>query len=136
MQTLKNKINKILRINNKDNYKTKYNFYFNEDQINRNTIINQYKKNFTTKDYSIDVMLLSVKYPKDELILFDQFENFLILIIDEYESGNKYIVGDLLSYKNKNKDDIQNDYDKKVRFLTFNNLETILDEILKNSLKK
>lgn len=136
MQTLKNKINKILRINNKDNYKTKYNFYFNEDQINRNTIINQYKKNFTTKDYNIDVTLLSVKYPKDELILFDQFENFLILIIDEYESGNKYIVGDLLSYKNKNKDDIQNDYDKKVRFLTFNNLETILDEILKNSLKK
>ena len=106
----------------------KYHFVFSEEQMSLNIILDKYEKKYVLDGYNINFNLFLVKYPKDAIITLDEYEDFIVIVINK--DDKVFVFNDILSFKSYSYEEVINDFNTKKEF--YNKLESnkLLDNII------
>jgi len=127
MNSIKEKLLKLEQhIEKNKKVEFKYDFKFNYEE---DFVINECIKQGINKEYNIDnkslkLVLMILKYPKDEVIPFDEYD---CLFAIQYE--NKFINDSLI--KSKNIDEVEKAYNNFDYIINSSNIDLIIENILK-----
>ena len=126
-----NTIEKNIEYLKEDYIETNKDFKFKVSPAKANVediLIEHYEKkyNYNSKDYIFHVFFL--RYPKNNLIIRDEFGGFIIININ-----NEYYINEVLLKQDYDKEIISDYYKELLNLLSDDNLEILLENIVKKS---
>ncbi|MDO4962797.1 MAG: hypothetical protein Q4E75_01680 [bacterium] len=133
MFTIKDKVKKVIDISSNLVVPSKFNVNipieeFDPRKVLEECLIDKEITNYSLNDCDIEICLLLLKYPKDEIIAFDEYESFIMMKIDM--DNNNYLLNNLWSYKTNDYESALKDFNIKKSKIKEKKLDEVLDIII------